>query len=101
MENEKKKECYACGNYKPYYTKGFCYFDKEKFGFCTKCKKIVNKHENCEYWRNIYHLKGLRKAICYKKLDEILSNLSEIKQILAEEAEEEKIPETVILNSSK
>lgn len=101
MENEKKKVCYACGNYKPYYTKGFCYFDKEKFGRCTKHDKIVKNHESCECWKNNYHLKDLRKAVCYKKLDQLLSNLSEIKQILAEEAEEEKIPETLILNSWK
>ena len=98
---EKQKECFACGNYQAYYRKGFCYFDKENFGFCTRHKKIVNKHESCECWRNNCHVRGLRKAICYKKLDEILSNLSEIKQILAEEQEEEKIPETVIMNIKK
>lgn len=87
-EKQKCKECWNCGNYGAYYTKGFCYFDKTKQGFCSKHNEIKEKHDSCVFWRQDIHYKGLRKAVSRKALTDILINLSAIRQILQEEQEE-------------
>ncbi len=43
---------------------------------------------NCEFWRSTYYRKRFLKAIATKKLVEIQDALFELKQIFAEEAEE-------------
>ena len=86
-EKQKCKECWNCGNYGAYYTKGFCYFDKTKQGFCSKHNEIKEKHNSCVFWRQDIHFNGLRKAVSRRALTDILINLSAIKQILQEEQE--------------
>ena len=81
------KECWGCRNYRAYYTKGYCKFDRENRGNCTRHEKIVGKHESCEFWRSNEIRRKISKSICLKVLDTIMSDLSEIKQILAEENE--------------
>lgn len=91
MEEQAEKKgraCYSCGNYNRFYTKGFCRFDKENFGRCTRKDEITEKNMNCEFWRSTYYRKRFRKAIATKKLVEIQDALFELKQIFAEEAEE-------------
>lgn len=87
-EKQKCKECWNCGNYAAYYTKGFCYFDKTKQGFCSKHNEIKGKHDNCVFWRQNMHLNGMRKAVSKRALNDILINLSAIRQILQEEQED-------------
>ncbi len=86
--DEKRKECWNCGNYNAYYTKGFCCFDKTKQGYCSKRLEIKEKHDRCEFWRQNTHLNGMRKAMAKKALTDILINLSAIRQILQEEQED-------------
>lgn len=87
-EKQKCKECWNCGNFAAYYTKGFCYFDKTKQGFCSKHCEIKGKHDSCEFWRKDIRIRGLRQAIAKKALTDLLINLSTISQILQEEQED-------------
>ena len=84
----KNKACWNCGYYKAYYTKGLCHFDKLDCGLCRKMKETVDKHSQCEFWRNNHSIRGLREAVAKKKLNEVLDNIIEIRQILFEEKEE-------------
>lgn len=89
-EKQKCKLCWNCGNYGVYYTKGFCCFDKTNQGFCSKHLEIKEKHDSCEFWRQNTHFNSMRKAIAKRALNDILINLSAIRQILQEEQEEDK-----------
>ncbi len=86
-EKQKCKECWNCGNYGAYYTKGFCHFDKTKQGSCSKHNEIKEKHDSCVFWRQNSHSDGLRKSVSRRALTDILINLSAIRQILQEEQE--------------
>lgn len=77
--------CYNCGIYKRYYTKGFCYFDKEPYGYCWKNQKITEKHETCEFWRTAYYGRGLHKRIAKKKLEECIIQIQDLWQLLCED----------------
>ena len=85
------KECWGCGNYQAYYTKGYYKYDRKDRGNCTKHEKIVGKHESCGQWRTNAVRRRVRKSICLNALGTAISNLSEMKQILSEEREESKI----------
>lgn len=87
----KNKECWNCGNYKAYYTKGLCHFDKLDCGLCQKKKETVEKHGQCIFWRNNYRIRTFREKVAKIKLSEILDALIEIRQILFEEKEENQI----------
>ena len=86
----KNKACWNCGNYKAYYTKGLCHFNKLDCGICSKSKGQVGKHGQCEFWRNNYSMRTWREDIAKKKLNEILNMLVEIREILFEEKEENR-----------
>ena len=83
----KNKACWNCGNYKAYYTKGLCHFDKLNCGLCRKRKETVEKHSLCEFWRSDYKVRRFREDVAKRKLSDILDILIEIRQILFEEKE--------------
>ena len=86
------KECWSCYYYKPYYTKGFCTFEKERVGFCCRQRiYIEDKHHTCERWTKIVRIPEMRKATALKKLNESVDILCEIKQILLEDLEESSL----------
>ncbi len=89
----KNKACWNCGNYKAYYTKGLCHFDKLNCGLCRRKKETVDKHEQCEFWRNNYNIRTFREDIAKKKLNDILDAIIEIQQILFEEKQDNQIDE--------
>lgn len=91
MQEEKCKECLKCKHYSPYYTKGYFKFNKLKIGLCRQKVKIVKSRENCDHWSKmqIRH-PFFDKPTTEKALHEILAQLSEIKQIMEENAENEK-----------
>ena len=90
MEN-KKNVCWNCGNYKAYYTKGFCHFDKKNYGYCSKQQKTVSCHEDCEHYRSNYQSRRFRKTVALRALNDILTHLSEIRQILSEDKQDDAI----------
>ena len=87
----KNKACWNCGNYKAYYTKGLCQFDKLDYGLCRKCNKTVDKHQQCEFWRSDYAKRIWREKVAKNKLNEISEDITIIRQILFEEKEENKV----------
>lgn len=87
----KNKACWNCGNYKAYYTKGFCQFDKLDYGVCRKQQETVDKHNQCEFWRNDYSMRTWRENVAKKKLNGILDEIIQIRQILWEEKDENQI----------
>ena len=87
MEEEKSKrhKCYNCGYYTPYYKKGDTKFSKAGVGGCRKSRKIVEKGHTCENWMSKqYRYKCFCKKATEKALLSILSQLSEIRQIIEE-----------------
>ncbi len=87
MEQEKEncKHCYNCGYYSPYYTKGYLKFSKTNCGYCRQKRAMVDKHGDCDRWANIkYRYNLFDKAAIKKALYEVLSQLSEIRQIIEE-----------------
>lgn len=87
----KNKACWNCGNYKAYYTKGFCQFDKLDYGVCRKQQETVDKYNQCEFWRNDYSMRTWRENVAKKKLNGILDEIIQICQILWEEKDENQI----------
>ena len=86
----KNKACWNCGNYRAYYTKGLCHFDRLNCGLCRKTRETVEKHNQCEFWTNDYPMRVWRKDTAKKKLNAILDGIIEIRQILFEENEDNR-----------
>lgn len=84
----KNKACWNCGNYKAYYTKGLCEFDRLDYGLCRKRCETVDKHNQCEFWKSNYSIRTWREDIAKKKLNGVLDEIIQIRQILWEEKEE-------------
>ena len=85
---QKCKACWNCWNFKAYYTKGWCHFDKDPNGYCLKHKKITDKHEVCEAWYTNETHRERRKKVALRKLKELANDLTEIRQILLEDKED-------------
>lgn len=88
MKEEKSKcghRCYNCGFYTPYYTKGNIKFNKTEEGWCRVKRVRVNRHDTCDRFIGAhYRIKHFSKTATAKALSEILSQLSEIRQIIEE-----------------
>ena len=84
----KNKACWNCGSFCAYYTKGGYKFYKSNKGYCTRKKQIFTNTECCEYWRNNFQLRGRRKQLSLSTLDQLMTDLTAVKQILEEENEE-------------
>lgn len=85
------KECWNCGNYRMFYTKGYGKFENADMGSCVKFEKIVGKHKSCEFWRGNLIRRRIRKSVCLNMLDAALENIAQIRQVLCEEYEDNKI----------
>ena len=87
---DKEKECFACSHYRPYYTKGYCTFDRKDFGECSVTKAATDKHHpRCDKFRNKCYGRLTRKLVV-KKLDDTLNTLSTLAVMLRESYEEDK-----------
>ncbi len=82
--------CYYCRFYKPYYTKGYIKFDKLDTGLCCKSRETVDKHYCCENFCRQSHVRIDKKAAALSKICENINILSEIKQILEEDDNQEE-----------
>ncbi len=89
---EIKRECWSCGFYRAYYTKGYCRFEKQDTGYCIRSKEqIADKHHSCGFWGSNHGSRSLRKEVALKSLIEILESLERVRIILEEEQEMNKI----------
>lgn len=88
----KIKECWCCEKYDTYYSKRLCHFENANCGFCRTHKEIItDKHHACDKWCFNGTRRKLRKEVSLKALNEALDNLVEIKQILVDEINDNKI----------
>ena len=83
--DRKNRACWNCVHYTPYYTKGLSKFERLDYGFCRNKKGQAGKHDQCGYWKNALSTKAVRENLAKRKLNEVLDELIEIKQILLEE----------------
>ncbi len=92
MENQeqKKKECRRCGNFDRYYTKGLRHYEKTECGFCREQHKIVDQQEYCDCWRTNGRKHFVIERLAAKKLNELLMEISALRQIIEENEEENK-----------
>ena len=90
-ENTKKStKCVYCGYYEGYYTKGLHCFERAKQGFCKQHEKLVNNGDTCECWETSRRRFYFRKRVISRCLNEILMDISAIRQIIQEEQEKRK-----------
>ncbi|MBQ8229772.1 MAG: hypothetical protein IJZ32_03655 [Clostridia bacterium] len=85
---KKKKACWNCGNYCAYYERNFYRFNKTNAGRCSVKKEVVKNTYVCERWRNTFRILSRRKEFTLNVLNDILTDIAAIRQILEEENEE-------------
>lgn len=83
------KDCSICQHFSGFYTKTYCGYYREKFGYCGKNKKICDKHDCCDDYKYKTHDKKIKAGFVINALNEALTNINTIKDIL-EERELEK-----------
>ena len=76
-------------NIKPIIPKNIVILTDKDHGFCAKHEKIVEKQGTCAFWRSNLFRRKMRKKVAIRALNDILTNLSEIRQILGEDEKEE------------
>lgn len=82
------KECWSCGKFKAFYTKGYWQFDKTELGLCIQVEKVCEKHNSCAAWCNKEMRRQIRKKVALKGLISTLETLSQINQILIDESKD-------------
>lgn len=97
MEEQEKKtaKCYQCFYFDRYFTKELTRYVRTKIGFCSTHKKSVNAHDCCECWKLKKSRYLYRQRAAEKILNEILLNISAIRQIYQDnlyEVEYEEYP---------
>lgn len=83
----KRGQCYLCRNFQRYYTRGNIKFNRTKFGRCCNKDETVQSSSTCENWR----IKTIHRHVSeYAKLkmNDILHELSAVRQIIEERQEE-------------
>lgn len=94
----KNKACWNCVYFGRHYKRGCYRFHKTDIGSCTIKRELVQKNGLCEHWRNTFNVLSRRKERTLQALNDILTDLAAIRQILEEENEESKThPEHVDL----
>ena len=88
MEKKKVQKCWNCGNFRAYYTRGICSYDKTPYGFCNKKRKVVDKSKNCDNWSKSFKMKKIREGLRQKVLERISEDIATMKQIMIEEKQE-------------
>lgn len=89
MEEENRyKSCAYCGNFQRYYTKGVRRFAKTDHGYCKLSKQIVCCKESCGCWKSAAKHKVVLKRAASRALYEMFIDISAIRQIFEEDAEE-------------
>lgn len=82
------KNCENCYYYIEYYTKSFDHFNKTKSGFCKNRRQYIKGKEVCEQWKDNEIKKETRKRISMETLENAITYIREIAQILKEENDE-------------
>lgn len=89
-EEQRSKKCFQCNNFDAYYTKESRDFRRAKHGFCIKRRCVVQNSETCERWNTKVRYSYAERTV-QRALNEILAQISAIRQIFEEEREEENL----------
>ena len=84
-----KKQCYRCKHLVRFYTKGTTRYKRINYGWCGKKRAVVETRECCDQ----YSLKHKNKRLDVSllgALDIILTDISEIRNILQDEKTNEE-----------
>jgi len=81
------KQCYNCKYLDRYYTKETKHYRSTQYGWCCKTCGNRNIHESCESYASKPRQKRCNFAIKHC-LNDILTELSEIRNLIGEEDEE-------------
>ena len=84
-----EKSCWNCGNYCPFYTKGYCCFASANFGLCSKTVQPVEKHGICDHWRIRPRRLRVKKSVVIRSLEDTMVSIAAIKEILEQESRDE------------
>lgn len=87
MEETNKSKCFRCRYFTAYYTKGNMRFNRTKNGGCTLHDKTVGNMETCVRFKDGSSWYS-RKSSCKRVLYDLLFQISQIRQILQEEENE-------------
>ena len=88
---QSNKKCGYCASFAAYYTRGYCSMTKEKIGYCSHCKKIMDRGDSCDRWRCRHTSRNVRALIAINCIPEIYNKIAVIEQILNEEIEQRRI----------
>lgn len=90
MEQMGKKncECCNCHYYRAYYFKGYTRFERQMHGYCINRQREVSNHESCTSWCRNQMRRNIRKKVLVRALNDMISDIAEISQILCEDREE-------------
>ena len=85
-------DCVNCRLHETYYTKCGIKFYREKVGKCFLLQKTTENHDRCDGWKRKYSEghRNLNKRNARHYLEKISEDLSQIAQILEEDAEERR-----------
>ena len=84
------KRCSSSRFYEAYYTKGTKRFSREPLGKCAKFRKVTENDNGCERWQGRMGNGNLKRTAAFHYLRKISEDLSQIAQILEEDAEERR-----------
>ncbi|MCM1289827.1 MAG: hypothetical protein NC132_03215 [Corallococcus sp.] len=88
---QKSHQCCTCRAFQAYYTRGYCSLLREKNGYCSTHKKVVEKSDGCGKWHVRHITRKDRIRIALLSIPEIYGKIAVIEQILKEEKEAEEI----------
>ncbi|MCH5164383.1 MAG: hypothetical protein J1F36_05135 [Clostridiales bacterium] len=86
MEEEQKKECKHCYNFKRYYIKRAYKFTATEIGQCYYKNEIVNKDDSCDCWEKRINYRDIsNKRVCRTVLASLLTEIAAIRETLENE----------------
>lgn len=91
---ESKGKCYRCRHMDRYYTQEEKQFCKTQFGWCGKRQETVCIHDACEEFSGKPVRKNKVNGFLAFYLNNLLTQISQIRAILEEKDEEEKDDES-------
>lgn len=83
------KMCYNCKNLWRYYTKGIKQYNKTKYGWCNKKNSVVSIKDSCDSFILKRRIQLNENSLVLYHLNEVLTDLSAMRTIIADEIEDE------------
>lgn len=81
---EKNSKCFSCFYFERYYTKEVKHFQKLNFGNCILKRENVSAHGSCDGYR-LNSTRKNSKRVLKMYLNDIFTEISEVRKLLEEE----------------